>query len=61
MMGISPPTQRPRMLEAMDAIMALLRMEERVTMKTDWFELNQAKLHLAPYSDPHFDIAVATR
>ncbi len=59
-LGIQPPTQRPRMLEAMDAIMALLQMGDRVTMKTDWFEMNNAKLHLAPYSDPHFEIAVAS-
>jgi limonene 1,2-monooxygenase len=60
MMGIETATQRPRMLEAMDAIMALLRMEGRVTMKTDWFEMHEARLHLAPYSDPHFEIAVAS-
>ncbi len=60
MLGIEPSTQRPRMLQAMDAIMALLKMEERVTMKTDWFEMNAARLHLAPYSDPHFEIAVAS-
>ena len=60
MLGIQPATQRPRMLESMDAIMALLRMEERVTIKTDWFEMNDARLHLAPYSDPHFEIAVAS-
>jgi limonene 1,2-monooxygenase len=29
-------------------------------MKTDWFELRQARLHLAPYTDPHFPIAVAS-
>jgi limonene 1,2-monooxygenase len=60
MLGIEPSTQRPRMLEAMDAIMRLLKCEEPVTMKTDWFEMNQARLHLAPYSDPHFEIAVAS-
>ena len=60
MLGIKPATQRPRMLESMDAIMALLKCEERVTMKTDWFEMNDARLHLAPYSDPHFEIAVAS-
>jgi len=31
-----------------------------VTMKTDWFELRDARLHLAPYTDPHFPIAVAS-
>jgi len=60
MLGIQPATQRPRMLEAMDAIMALLKCEDPVTMKTDWFEMNAARLHLAPYSDPHFEIAVAS-
>jgi limonene 1,2-monooxygenase len=60
MLGIEPSTQRPRMLEAMDAIMRLLKCEEPVTMKTAWFEMNQARLHLAPYSDPHFEIAVAS-
>src|ERR1700733_10800375 len=60
MLGIEPSTQRPRMLQSMDAIMRLLKMEERVTIKTDWFEMNDAKLHLAPYSDPHFEIAVAS-
>jgi limonene 1,2-monooxygenase len=60
MMGIEPVTQRPRMDEALDAIMALVRCEEPVTLKTDWFELREARLHLAPYTDPHFPIAVAS-
>jgi limonene 1,2-monooxygenase len=60
MMGIEPVMQRPRMEEALDAIMQLLRCEEPVTMKTDWFELRQARLHLAPYTEPHFQIAVAS-
>src|SRR5579862_2148540 len=60
MLGIEPSTQRPRMLEAMDAIIRLLKCEEPVTMKTDWFEMHQARLHLAPYSDPYFEIAVAS-
>ena len=60
MLGIEPSTQRPRMLQAMEAIMRLLECKEPVTMKTDWFEMRQARLHLAPYSDPHFEIAVAS-
>ncbi len=60
MLGIEPVTQRPRMEEALDAIMQLLRGEEPVTLKTDWFELRQARLHLAPYTEPHFPIAVAS-
>jgi limonene 1,2-monooxygenase len=60
MLGIEPVTQRPRMDEALEAIMRLLRADEPVTMKTDWFELREARLHLAPYSDPRFEIAVAS-
>jgi limonene 1,2-monooxygenase len=59
MLGIEPPTQRPRMDEALDAIMALLRGDEPVSMKTDWFELRDARLQLAPYSQPCFEVAVA--
>ncbi|HXH82790.1 MAG TPA: LLM class flavin-dependent oxidoreductase [Candidatus Tectomicrobia bacterium] len=60
MLGIEPVTQRPRMEQALDAIMRLLRCDGPVTMKTDWFELREARLHLAPYTEPHFPIAVAS-
>jgi limonene 1,2-monooxygenase len=60
MLGIEPSSQRPRMEEALAAIMALLRCDGPVNMKTDWFELRDARLHLAPYTDPHFPIAVAS-
>ncbi len=60
MLGIDAATQRRRMDESLDAIMALLRCEEPVTRKTDWFEMREARLHLRPYSDPHFPIAVAS-
>ena len=58
MMGIPPVEQRARMGEALDAIMRLLR-GERVTMKTDWFELKDARLQLASFSDPHLPVAAA--
>jgi len=60
MLGIEPVDQRRRMVESLDCIMALLRGEEPVDMKTDWFELRKGRLHLAPYSDPHFTVAVAS-
>jgi limonene 1,2-monooxygenase len=60
MLGIEPTTLRPRMIESLEAITRLLRCEEPVTMKTDWFELREARLHLAPYTDPCFEIAVAS-
>jgi limonene 1,2-monooxygenase len=60
MMGIDPTVQRRRMDEALGAIMALLACEEPVTMQTDWFELREARLHLAPFTYPRFPIAVAS-
>jgi limonene 1,2-monooxygenase len=60
MMGIEPVHLRRRMEESLDAIIRLLRCDEPVTMATDWFELREARLHLAPYSDPRFHIAVAS-
>jgi limonene 1,2-monooxygenase len=60
MMGIEAKTQRPRMEESLAAITRLLACEEPVTMKTDWFELRQARLHLAPYTHPRFPISVAS-
>src|SRR6266567_65226 len=60
MMGIEPVDLRRRMEESLDAIIRLLRCEEPVTMATDWFELREARLRLAPYSDPRFHIAVAS-
>jgi limonene 1,2-monooxygenase len=59
MMGIQAETQRPRMAESLEAIMALFR-GETVTMKTDWFTLQEARLQLAPYSYPHMEVAVAS-
>ena len=46
MLGIPADRQRPRMDEALDAIMALLR-GETVTMETDWFTLQDARLQLS--------------
>src|SRR3989454_1642496 len=60
MLGIEPVTQRRRMEESLDAILRLLRCDEPVTMKTDWFELREARLHLAPYTVPRFPIVVAS-
>ena len=58
MLGIPADEQRPRMEQCLDVIMRLLR-GETVTMHTDGFTLQDARLQLKPYSDPCFDIAVA--
>ena len=60
MMGIDPLTQRERMDEALDAIMALLRCEGPVSRVTDWFTLNEARLQLRPFTQPHLEVAVAS-
>jgi limonene 1,2-monooxygenase len=60
MMGIDPAHQRRRMDESLTAITRLLACEEPVTMETDWFTLREARLHLAPYSEPCFPISVAS-
>ncbi len=58
MLGIPADEQRPRMEEALDAIMALLH-GEVVTTETDWFTLQDARLQLRPYSEPNLEVAVA--
>jgi limonene 1,2-monooxygenase len=59
MLGLDPNHKSRMTEEALAAIMALLRAEAPVTMKTDWFELNEARLHLASYTKPHLPIGVA--
>ena len=49
------------MEEALEAILLLLRDEEPVTIKTDWFTLDNARLNLRPYTHPHFEVAVASQ
>ncbi|TAJ69698.1 MAG: LLM class flavin-dependent oxidoreductase [Phenylobacterium sp.] len=60
MMGIPPAAQRDRMDEALDCLVRLMRGEE-VTHKSDWFELNQARLQMTPYSRPSVEMAVASQ
>ncbi|MFI0976988.1 LLM class flavin-dependent oxidoreductase [Streptomyces sp. NPDC021093] len=59
MMGIDPLKQRAMMAEALDVIVPLLR-GETVTARTDWFELTDARLQLAPYRPDGIDLAVAS-
>lgn len=60
MMGIPVAAQRDRMDEAIDVLVPLLR-GETVSKKTDWFELNDARLQMTPYSRPGVEIAVASQ
>jgi limonene 1,2-monooxygenase len=58
-LGIDPDTQRPRMAEALNIIIRLLN-GEVVTHKSDWFELNEARLHLKSFTRPRPEIAVTS-
>ena len=59
MLGIDPKTQRHKMDESLGIILKLLTEDEPITYHGDWFDLNEARVHLLPYSKPHFPIAVA--
>ena len=59
MLGIDFSTQRPRMDEALGIIIRLLTETDPITYEADWFTLREAKLHLRPYTQPYFPIAVA--
>ena len=60
MMGIDTTVQRRRQKEALEAVIPLLN-GETVSMETDWFTLQDAKLHLLPYRGPgEMEIAAAS-
>ena len=56
--GIDPADQRRRMNESLDIQVALMR-GESVTRKSDWFDLQDARLQLPCYSQPMMELAVA--
>ena len=59
MIGLNPTDTRELLEENLDIVMRLLRGEEPVTATTRTHTLVDARLHLRPYSDPLFDVAVA--
>lgn len=58
--GVDPMEQRRMTEEALEAILALLRFDGPVTRKTDWFEMNDAELHMRPYGG-ELDIRAASQ
>ncbi len=58
MIGLDPTETRPLLEEGLDVIMQLLTTDEPVTSKTKMWNLTDARLHLRPYSNPLFDLAV---
>jgi len=59
MLGLEPSQMRPLLEEYMEIVMHLLTSEEPISYQSDRLTLNDARLHLRPYSQPLFDIAVA--
>ena len=57
MLGIPTDELRPRMQDAMDDLVRLLR-GETVTAYREWYTLREARLHLTPYSGDDFELAV---
>jgi limonene 1,2-monooxygenase len=60
MFGINPERQREMMDEALGVIIRLFESTDPLTVKSDWFELNEAVLQLRPYQRPSLPIAVAS-
>lgn len=58
MLGLDPTETRPLLEEGLEVIMQLLTSDEPVTSETKTWTLHDARLHLRPYSDPLFDVAV---
>jgi limonene 1,2-monooxygenase len=59
MIGIQQSQTRGLLEDGLAAVMKLLGGDEPVTMKNERWDLREARLHLRPYSNPVFDVAVA--
>lgn len=59
MLGLEPSQMRPLLEEYMDIVMQLLTTDKPVNYQSDRLVLEEARLHLRPYSEPLFDVAVA--
>jgi len=56
--GVRAADQRPMMNQSLDVIVRLLA-GETVTEKTDWYDLKDARLQLACFTQPRMELAVA--
>ncbi len=59
MIGLQQSQTRGLLEDGMGIITRLLTSDEPVTFKNDRWDLREARLHLGPYSNPLFDVAVA--
>jgi limonene 1,2-monooxygenase len=59
MIGLQPSQTRVLLEDGVGIITKLLTDDHPVTLKNDRWDLHEARLHLRPYSNPLFDVAVA--
>src|SRR5215218_7497492 len=59
MFGIGSTEQRGRLTEGLDVVLRLLD-GEVVTQSSEWFELQDAQLHIGPHTHPRPEIVVAS-
>jgi len=59
MIGLSQTQTRGLLEDSLGVIMQLLTSEEPVNFENDRWQLQDARLHLRPYSNPLFDISAA--
>ncbi len=59
MLGLEPQQMRPIFEEYIDIAYKLLTTDEPINYQSDRLTLKDARLHLRPYSEPLFDLAVA--
>src|SRR5260370_31411564 len=59
MIGVPQSETRELLEQSLDVIMRLLAGDEPVTFKNHRWDLRDARLHLRPYSNPLFYVAVA--
>jgi limonene 1,2-monooxygenase len=58
MVGLSQTQTRPLLEDGLGVIMKLLTSTEPVTFKNERWDIRDARLHLRPYSNPLFDVAI---
>ncbi len=56
--GINPADQRRMMNESLDVMVDLMK-GKTISQKTDWYNLDEARLQLPPYTRPMMEMAVA--
>ncbi|MBE3008764.1 LLM class flavin-dependent oxidoreductase [Microbispora sp. NEAU-D428] len=60
MLGLNPADQRTRLAEALPSVIELVNGDGRVNDKTDWYGLQDAKLHLPRFSPSGLEIVIAS-